>query len=89
MKRWPNKDPDEICDFSVDWTQRLAGDTLQQSSWVLPTGLVKQSDSMLPTSTIIWLSGGDLGETYVLTNRVITMGGRTYDQSVRLRVKAK
>ena len=39
--------------------------------------------------TIIWLSGGTLNKTYDVLNRVITTGGRTFDQTVRLKVKTK
>jgi hypothetical protein len=88
-KRWPPKDPDEILDYAIDWTARLGGDTVAQSQWIMPTGLTKDSDSKSPTMTIIWLSGGTLNKTYDVLNRVITTGGRTFDQTVRLKVKTK
>ncbi len=25
---WPFKDPDEVLDYQIDWTARLAGDTI-------------------------------------------------------------
>ncbi|WP_425347612.1 hypothetical protein [Sinorhizobium mexicanum] len=37
----------------------------------------------------VWLSSGTDGTNYSLVNRVVTAGGRTYDQTVRLKVRAK
>jgi hypothetical protein len=88
-KRWPPKDPQEVLDYAIDWTSRLGGDTVSQSVWDVPTGLVKDSESIAPTMTTLWLSSGALGKTYDITNHIITSGGRRFDQTVRLRVKAK
>jgi hypothetical protein len=93
--KWDNKDPDEVADYSLNWAGNAAqpgrtlGDTLQSSTWIVPDGLVKNSDSFTTTTTTIWLSGGTEGTTYKLINRVITAGGRTWDQTVKLKVKTK
>lgn len=78
------KDPDEVLDYKVDWTARLAGDTITSSVWEVPTGIIKNSDTNDSTSTTIWLSGGTLNATYALTNRVVTAGGRTFDQTISI-----
>ena len=88
-KRWPAKDPDEVADYAVDWTPRLGADTVSQSTWIVPTGITMDSESKTPTMTIIWLSGGTLNKSYDVSNRIITSGGRTWDQTVRLKIKAK
>ena len=31
--RWPNKDPDEILDYSVDWSRWLNGATISSVVW--------------------------------------------------------
>jgi len=82
------KDPDEVKDYVVDWTERLAEDTIVTSTWIVPDGIVKDSDTNTTTSTTIWLSGGTLGDTYELVNRVETAGGRTYDQTCKLKCRA-
>lgn len=88
--KWPDKDPDEVLDYEINWSDRLDGDTISSSTWILPDdGVEKESDTSTTTATTIWLSGGTLGETYELTNRVVTAGGRTMDQSVRIKLKAK
>jgi len=86
---WPDKDPNEVLDYELDWSARLSdGDTISASTWIVPDGLTEDSNSNTTTTTTIWLSGGTLGE-YTLTNRVTTAGGRTMDQSVRLTVVEK
>lgn len=89
--KWPDKDPNEVLDYSIDWTARLASDTISTSTWIVPTGIVKDSDIIAAGNKItwIWLSGGTAGTKYTLTNRVTTVGGRTYDQSVDLKVKER
>jgi hypothetical protein len=87
---WPNKDPDEVLDYALDWSERLGTDTIASSSWVdPPTGIVIDSNAFDPTSTLLWLSGGTDGESYTFINRVVTAGGRTMDQSVKIRCKTR
>ena len=86
---WDFKDPDEVLDYRVDWSARLDGDTIASSTWEVPTGLTKDSDTSDDDSTTIWLSGGTLGDNYTLVNRITTAGGRTFDQSVKLKVRTR
>lgn len=88
------KDPDEVKDYGLNWADRLAEaeDTLSSSAWSVVTGgvaLVLSSPSFEATGkTTIWVAGGTLGVTYELLNRVVTSGGRTYDKTMRLKMKA-
>lgn len=86
---WPFKDPDEILDYQVNWAARLGGDTITSSDFTVPAGLVKDSESNDATTATVWLSGGTIGQTYLILNRVGTAGGREMDQTVKLRIKAK
>jgi hypothetical protein len=61
---WPTKDPDEILDCKLDWSARLDGDTINTSTWIVPTGITKTSDTKTTSTTTIWLQGGTLGQTY-------------------------
>lgn len=98
--KWPDKDPDEVLDYAIDWSERIAtDDEITSSTWtILPvtaSPLTKASDTFDETSTTIWLSGGLLAVApaaatkYTLTNRVVTDDGRTMDQSVTLRIRAR
>jgi len=82
-----SKDPDDVADYQVDWAAFLGTDTITTSTWIVPDGLTKNSDGKSSTATTIWLSGGTGGALYLLVNRIVTAGGRTYDQSVKLKVK--
>ena len=31
--KWPDKDPDETIDYSVDWSRFIPNDTLSASNW--------------------------------------------------------
>lgn len=86
---WPRpKDPNDVLDYQVDWADWLGADTISTSTWpTIPAGITKGSDSKTTTATTIWLSGGSNGQTYELTNRVVTAGGRTKDMSVSLEVR--
>ena len=38
---WPDKDPDEVLDYCLDWSDRLgSSDTISTSTWIVPTGIV-------------------------------------------------
>ncbi len=94
MKTWPDKDPDEVLDYTIDWQPRLdqddgSSDNISGSTWVVPAGLTEVTSSVAGRKAVIWLSSGTLGESYTVTNRIITAGGRTMDQSVKLRIRAK
>ncbi len=86
---WPNKDPDEVLDYEIDWAARLTTDTISTSTWTVPSGITKDSDSKTSTTTTVWLSGGTLGDSYEILNRIVTAGGRTMDQTVKLKIKTK
>lgn len=83
---WPSKDPDEVLDFTVDWSARLDGDTISTSAWTVPLGITAGVDTKTASTTTLWLSGGTLGSTYDIVNRIVTAGGRTMDQNLRLTI---
>lgn len=91
--KWPDKDPNDVLDYVVDWTARLDPDTdtIQSSSWIVPTGITRDTDLVMAGNkkTKIWLSGGTAGTTYSFVNRIVTTGGRTMDQTVKIKVKEK
>lgn len=88
--KWPAKDPEEVLDYKIDWTKRLGADTIIASDWPdPPAGITVDSALFSAKTTTIWLSGGTLGKSYTLTNRITTAAGRTMEQSVVLPVKAR
>ena len=90
--KFPNKDPDEYLDYTLDWSLRVPStDQIIASTWSTPTsgGLTVASTSYATFTTTVWLSTGTIGITYQLTNRITTVFGRIMDQTCKVKVKAK
>ena len=83
--------------YSADELDRIeAGETvtpadaIASSTYTLPSGtLVASSSSFTTTHTKVWLTGGEEGQTYLVLNRITTTGGRTMDQTVKLKIRTK
>ena len=83
------KDPHAVLDYTIDWTRWLAGDTIATSEWLVPAELTLTAHTKTIASTTVWLSGGTAGESYSVTNRISTDGGRTEDRSFTVRVEER
>ncbi len=83
------KDPDAVLDYSVDWSAWLAGDQIASSEWLLEQGALieKVTDTFTATKATVWLRGGQVGTTYLVTNRIVTVGGRTDDRTISVKVE--
>lgn len=76
------KSPNADLDYTIDWTDWLAGDTIATSTWTLPSGITKDHDTSDATSATIWVSGGVVLFSYRLVNHITTAGGRVNDRSI-------
>ena len=86
----PAKDPDEVLDYQLDWTARLDGDTISSSSAVLEEGdATIDSQSYVSAVHTVWLSGGTAGTVTIVTLRIVTAGGRTMDESIKVKIKER
>lgn len=82
------KDPDAVLDFVVDWTSWLqASETISTSTFIVPAGITKNSESNTSLKATVWLSGGTNGNVYRLVNRITTNQGRTNDRTLEIRVE--
>lgn len=89
------KDPNDIVDYRIDWSDELKqyGDTISTSVWTVQEGLTKVADpntgTMDPftnTAAIVWVSGGTAG-AYTAHNRITTAQGRRRDRTIIITVK--
>lgn len=80
------KDGAATLDYRVDWEEWLDGDTIATSTWTVPAGLTQGAATNSTTTATVWLSGGTVGTTYQVTNRVVTAAGRTDERSFRVYV---
>ena len=87
------KDPDSVLDFTHDWSDWLTGsEVISTSTWtVSPTGLTIDSESETTTAATVWVSAGNVGEVYVLTNQIVTDASpaRTCDRTITVRVEER
>lgn len=89
--RWPDKDPADVLDYGLDWSDQLAlvtpADTISSATWTVPAGLTSGAQFLVGGVATIFLSGGTAGTDYTITCRIVTTGGRTLERSVNLHVK--
>ena len=82
------KDPQAKVDYQIDWSAWLGSDTILTSTWTVPTGLTKVSDSHDDTTTTIVLSGGSVGSIYEVVNHIVTAsGGLEDDRTLRIMIE--
>ena len=98
------KDPDSILSYGWDWANFgsndgtstdpgwLQGDTISTSSWTI-TGddalLVNDSDANTSTQATVVLSGGTIGQTYLVTNHIVTAAGYEEDRSMSVYIRER
>lgn len=86
------KDQNAVLDWAVDWTDWLqAGEVITSSTWLpsVPTGLTVASETDADGVATVWLTGGTIGTTYAMTNRITTNGGRTDDRTIWIEVQQR
>ena len=66
------KDPDSKLIYSIDWTLWLNGDTIAESSWILPAAFTKLEEGSTDTKTAIKISGGVNRTAYKIVNHIKT-----------------
>lgn len=79
------KDPDEVLDYSRDWSEEMdAGDVIAMSEWEssAPTELVLSGETTTTTLARVFASGGIVDTTYEITNTVVTAAGRTLVRTI-------
>jgi hypothetical protein len=102
--KWPDKDKDELLDYSIDWSRFLGSDVVSGVTWYIDDaagtktevnntdivdGLQFVQGTNTTTVATIRLSLGTNNRRYKITCKVTTLGGLQYERSVFLRVKEK
>lgn len=92
------KDPDAVLDYRFDAKAQTNGtgnedfltgsDTIASFSITAEAGLTVDSSSKVDddTAVIAWLSGGTLGQAYLVNCRINSSAGRTQDKTIRVRI---
>lgn len=61
--RWPNKDPDETLDYSVDWSRFLGSATIASSVWSVKTTSYTTKTTLAAGQDLNTASGGASTDT--------------------------
>ena len=104
MYKWPDKDKDEVVDYSIDWSRFLGSDTISGVTWFINdssdvktqvadsdvvNGLQFVAGTNTNTVATIRLSLGTNNTRYLITCRVDTLQGLAYERTVYIRIKEK
>lgn len=87
---WPNKDPDEVLDYTHYWDDRIGsgGDAIFEVDAIVDSGdVVIDLTSFLGTIQTVRLSGGTAGTSVKLTLRATCVSGQIYDEGIKLKIK--
>ncbi len=87
---WPLRQPDDDLDHSVDLTLWLAAvnDSLLSVAWSATGGLLIANLWVTGGVVTAWLSGFIVGATHLVKCEFTTVGGRTIELVVRVRVSS-
>ena len=94
------KDPDAVLDYTIDWQPRdnpylESDETISSSSWsASPSGIIDDgtevsSPTNTNTTSTVWLVGGTVGTTYMVTNSISTDKNRKDDRSFYVQIKER
>jgi hypothetical protein len=104
MYKWPDKDKDEIVDYSIDWSRFLGTDNISGVTWfiedadevktqVSDASVVNGLQFVTGTNTLTVATArfslGTNNVRYKVTCRISTVSGLQYERSVYLRIKEK
>lgn len=78
------KYPSDNLDYTIDWTADLGAENIVTSTWTIPSPLVGSAQTNTTKKATTWISGGDLGASYLIINTITTSGGHTYSQPFTL-----
>lgn len=82
----PTKDPNEVLNYTIDWSDRLGTDTLSGTPTVTVTGAVKDGQSNTTNAVTVKLSGGTAGTIAKIEARAVTAAGLTIEDTAVLLV---
>lgn len=78
-----SKEPTEVSTIRIDWADWLGARTISTSTWDVPAGITKVSDSTPTTQTTeIELSGGTWGVTYEIPNTITASDADSETRSI-------
>ena len=102
--KWPDKDPDETVDYSVDWSRFIPNDTLSASNWFVQDaagakeavsnaevvdGLQFVQSTISGKTATACFALGTNNKQYKVTCQITTGDGLVFERSIFLKIKEK
>lgn len=102
--KWPDKDKDEVVDYSVDWSRFLGTDTISAATWFIydSDGTKEEVSDAETVNGLQFVQGTISGQVatarfglgtnnirYTIGCKITTADGLTYERSIFLRIKEK
>tara|TARA_B110000977_G_C10953517_1_gene445604 strand:- start:132 stop:449 length:318 start_codon:yes stop_codon:yes gene_type:complete len=102
--KWPDKDKDELVDYSVDWSRFIDKDTIASVLWYikdaagvktlvidsnLVDGLQFVTGTLIDKVTTARFSLGTSNKRYTVICGITTGNGLVYERSIFLRIREK
>lgn len=100
--KWPPKDPDEIIDYSVDWSRFLGSATLSTVTWYVDNssgvktllssgttvnGIQNVAQTNTNTVATIHIGSGTANKEYKFYCSIQDSTGNVAERSVRIRIR--
>lgn len=89
------KDENAHLDYTFDWSQWLTpiADTIAGAiSTIVGDGIATigtPADQLTSTAVTIWVTGGTIGQQYILTCKITTAAGRIDERSIYINVRQR
>jgi len=103
--KWPNKDPDELADYSIDWSRFITPATINSVTWsvdnadgvkteLVPSGQVVNGIQLVSATNTDSVATARMGLgtdniKYRLYCTITTSDGLIFERTVFLRVREK
>lgn len=98
--KWDDKDPNDVLDYSIDWSDYLAvGETVASvvhsisavsgdaSPLAIDTTKPDSGESVTASGSLVWLKNGTAGNIHYITAKITTSANRVWDRKVKLKIK--
>lgn len=81
------KEPTEVLDYRIDWSDWLDGLTIATSTWSVPSGITSEDETNTSTITLIRLSGGTWGAIYEVSNTITASDGQSETRIILIKIE--
>lgn len=81
------KSPTAKLDYGFDWSAYLGSLTITASLWFVSADVTVVSDSFSNNKTGILLTGGNMGQRYLVTNRITRSDAEIDERSFTLSIQ--